>query len=178
MPFYRESSQPRDWIQVFRLQVDSLPAEPAGKPSLSPRVCPSSCSLRKWCCPGVSFYDILFSFCLLSFPASETLPMSCLFTSYNQNTGVSASASVLPVNIQGWPSLSIGWFDLLAVQWTFRSLLQYHSSKASILWCFTFFMVQLSQPYMTTGKTIAFTIQTISLLCIMVHMSIIIRSKI
>ena len=56
--------------------------------------------------------------------------------------------------------LEIDWFDLLAVYGTFRNLLQYHSSKASILWRSAFFMVQLSQPYLTTGKTIASTIQT------------------
>ena len=52
------------------------------------------------------------------------------------------------------------WFDLLAVQGTFKSLLQYHSSKASILWCSALFMVQLSHLYMTTGKTIALTVRT------------------
>ena len=57
-------------------------------------------------------------------------------------------------------SFRIDWFDLLAVQGTLKSLLQHHSSKASVLWCSAFFMVQLSHPYMTTGKTIAFTIQT------------------
>ena len=59
----------------------------------------------------------------------------------------------------GLISLKMGWFDLLAVQGTFRSLLQHHSSKASILWCCACFMVQLSQPYVTTGKTIALTIR-------------------
>ena len=54
-------------------------------------------------------------------------------------------------------SFRIDWFDLLAVQGTLKSLLQYHSSKTSILWCSTFFMAQFSQPYMTTGKTIALT---------------------
>ena len=57
-------------------------------------------------------------------------------------------------------SLKIDWFHLLAVQGTFRGLLQHHSSKASILWHSAFFMVQLSQQYVTTGKTIALTIQT------------------
>ena len=52
------------------------------------------------------------------------------------------------------------WFDLLAVQGTLKSLLQHHSSKASILWCLAFFIVQLSHPYMTTGKTIALTRRT------------------
>ena len=57
----------------------------------------------------------------------------------------------------GLISFRIGWFDLLAVQGTLKSLLQHHSSKASILWCSAFFTVQLSHPYMTTGKTIALT---------------------
>ena len=59
----------------------------------------------------------------------------------------------------GLISFRIDWFDLLAVQGTLKSLLQHHSLKASILQCSTFFMVQLSHPYMTTGKTIALTIQ-------------------
>ena len=54
-------------------------------------------------------------------------------------------------------SLKADWFDLLTVQGTFKSLLQHHSSKTSILWCSAFFIVQLSRPYMTTGKTIALT---------------------
>ena len=57
----------------------------------------------------------------------------------------------------GLISFRIDWFDLLAVQWTLKSLLQHLSSKASILWCSAFFTVQLSHPYMTTGKTIALT---------------------
>ena len=57
-------------------------------------------------------------------------------------------------------SFRMDWLDLLAVQWTLKSLLQHHSSKASILWCSAFFIVQLSHPYMTTGKTIALTRQT------------------
>ena len=57
-------------------------------------------------------------------------------------------------------SFGIDWFDLLAVQGTLKSLLQHHSSEASILWCSAFFIVQLSHPYRTTGKTIALTTQT------------------
>ena len=60
----------------------------------------------------------------------------------------------------GLISFRMDWFDLLAVQGTLRSLLQHHSSKASILWCSAFFLVQLSHPYMTTGKTIALTRRT------------------
>ena len=76
--------------------------------------------------------------------------MSQFFASGGQSIGVSASASVLPMNIQDW-------LDLLAVQGTLKSLLQYHSSKVSILKHSAFFIVQLSYPYMTTGKTIAVT---------------------
>ena len=57
----------------------------------------------------------------------------------------------------GLISVRMNWFDLLAAQRTLKSLLQHHNSKASILWCSAFFMVQLSHPYMTTGKTIAST---------------------
>ena len=80
--------------------------------------------------------------------------MSHFFTSGGLNIGVSASASVLPMNIQ---SFRIDWLDLLAVQGTLKSLLQHHSSKASIFLCSAFFIVQLSHPYMTTGKTITLT---------------------
>ena len=65
-----------------------------------------------------------------------------------------------PSEYSGLISFRIDWFDLLAVQGTLKSLLQHHSSEASILWHSAFFMVQLSHPYMTTGKTIALTIQT------------------
>ena len=69
--------------------------------------------------------------------------------------------SISPSNeYSGLISFRMDWLDHLAVQGTLESLLQHHSSKASILWCSAFFMVQLSHPYMTTGKTIAFTIQT------------------
>ena len=70
-------------------------------PSPSPGVCPSSCLLYQWCHPAISSSDALF-FCPWSFPASGAFPMSCLFESDDQNTGASALASVLPVNIQGW----------------------------------------------------------------------------
>ena len=76
-----------------------------------------------------------------------------------QSIGASASVSVLPKNIQDWFPSRMDWFDLLAVQGTLKSLLQHHSSKASILRCSAFFMVQLSHLHMTTGKIIALTIQ-------------------
>ena len=70
----------------------------------------------------------------------------------------SFSFSISPFNeYSGWISFRIYWLDLLAVQGTLKSLLQDHSSKASILWCSAFFVVPLSHPYMTMGKTIAWT---------------------
>jgi len=96
---------------------------------------------------------------LQSFPASGSFPMSRLFASGGQSTGhLSFSLSISPSNeYSGLISFSMDWFDLLAVQGTLRSLLQHHSSKASVLQCSAFFMVQLSHPYMTTEKTIALT---------------------
>ena len=71
------------------------------------------------------------------------------------------SFCISPCNeYSGLISLRIDWFDLLAVQETLKSLLQRHSSKASILWCSAFFMVQLSHPYLTTGKAIALSWQS------------------
>ena len=92
--------------------------------------------------------------------------------SSHQVAKLGASASVLPKNISGLISFRIYWFDVLAVQGTLKSLLQHHSSKASILWCSAFLMVQLSHPYITTRKTIALTIQTFVAkwcLCFLIH---------
>jgi len=112
--------------------------------------------LSWWCHQTISFSVIPFSSCLQSFPASGSFPMNLLFASGGQRTEASASASVLPMYIQDW-SFRIDWFDLLAVQGTLESLLQHHILKISILWHSVFFMIQLSHPYMTTGKTIALT---------------------
>ena len=90
-------------------------------PSLSPGVCWSSC---QWCYPTISSSATLFSFCLQSFPASGSFPMSWLFASGGQNIGTSASVPVLPMNIQSWFFFRIDCFDLLAVQGTLNSLLQ------------------------------------------------------
>ena len=126
-------------------------------PLLSPRVFSDSCPLSQWCYPTISSSAASFSFCLQFFTASVFFPMSWLFTSGGQSIEPSALASVLPVNIQGWFSFRIDWFDLLAVQGTLKSLLQHHDSKASILWCWAFYVVQLSHPYVTTRKAIALT---------------------
>ena len=81
--------------------------------------------------------------------------MSQFFATGGQIIGVSASVSVLPMNTQDWTPLGwTGWMSLLS-KGLFKSLLQHHSSKASILWCSAFFIVQLSHPYTTTGKNIA-----------------------
>ena len=75
----------------------------------------------------------------------------------------SFSFNISPFNISPYPGLisfRMDWLDLLAVQGTLKSLLQHHSSKASILWCSAFFRVQFSHPYMTTGKTRALTRRT------------------
>ena len=94
------------------------------------------------------------------FPSIRVFLTSQLFTSGGRRIGTSASASVLPMNTQDWSSCRMDWLDLLAVQGTLKNLLQHYSSKASILWHSGFFVVQLSHPYMTSGKTIALTIQT------------------
>ena len=83
--------------------------------------------------------------------------MSQLIASGGQSIGVSASASILPMKISGLISFRKDWLDLLAVQRTLKSLLQHHNLKASILQHSAFYIVQLSHPYMTTGKTIALT---------------------
>ena len=76
-------------------------------PSLSPGVCSHSCPLSQWCSLTTSSSPIPFSFCLRSFPASRSFPMSWLFTSGGQSMEVSASASVLPMDIQGWFPLGL-----------------------------------------------------------------------
>ena len=84
-------------------------------PSPSPEVCPSSCPLHWWCHPAISSSDALFSFWPLSFPVSETFLVSQLFTSDYQNAGVSASALVLLMSIQGWFPLRLtGLISLLS----------------------------------------------------------------
>ena len=125
-------------------------------PSPTPGVYANSCPLSQWYHPAISSSVVPFSSCPQSLPASESFPISQLFAWGDQSTGVSASTSVL----QWTPRTDLfrmDWLDLLAVQGTLRSLLQHHSSKASILQRSAFFTVQLSHPYMTTGKTTALT---------------------
>ena len=129
-------------------------------PSPIPGVYSNSCPTSGGCYSTISSSVVPFSSCLQSLPASGSFPVSQLFAWGGQSIGVSASASVLPVNTQDWSPLGWNWLDLLAVQGTLQSLLQHHSSKASILQRSAFFTVQLSHPYMTTGKTIALTRRT------------------
>ena len=119
-------------------------------PSPTPGVYLDSCPLSWWCRPTISSSVVPFSACLQSFPASGSFLMSQFFVSV---------AKVLEFQLQHPSneyseliSFRMDWLDLLAVQGTLKSLIQHHSSKASILWCSAFFIVQLSQPYMTTGQ--------------------------
>ena len=156
----------------FSLSVMSDSLQPHGLqharppcPSPTPGVYSNSCPLSQWCHPTISSSVVPFPFCLQSFPGS----------------GCYSSESVLHIR---WPkywrfsfnishsdeyseliSFRIDWLDLLAVQGTLKCLLQHHSAKASILWFSAFFIVQLSYPYMTTGKTIALTIWTFVCKC-------------
>ena len=125
-------------------------------PSPTPGIYPNSCPSSQWCHPAISSSVVPFSSCPPSLPASGSFPMSQLFAWGGQSIGVSASTSVLPMNTQDWSPL--GWTGWTSLQYKgLSSLFQHHSSKASILWRSAFFTVQLSHPYMTTGKTIALT---------------------
>ena len=136
-----------DSLQPHELQHARPPC-----PSQTPGVHSNSCPSSQWCHPAISSSVFPFFSCLLSFPASGSFQMSQFFPSGGQSIGVSASNEH-----PGLISFRINWLDLLAVQGTLKNLLQNHSSKASILRCSAFITVQLSHPYMTTGKTIALT---------------------
>ena len=149
-------------VQFSRSVVsDSLwPHEPQHTrppcPSPTPTVHRNPCPLSWWCHPTISSCVIPFS-CLQSFPASGSLPMSSgLHIRWPKYWSFSFNISP-SIEYPGLISFRMDWLDLLAVQGTLKSLLQHHSSKVSILQCSAFFTVQLSHPYMTTGKTIALT---------------------
>ena len=180
-PSSRGSSQPMDWTQIsliagtfFTIWAPGSPVNPTQfscsivsdslrphglqharfpYPSSTPRAYSNSCSLSRWCHPTISSSVIPFSSHLQSFPASGSFPISQFFKSGGQSIRVSASASVLPMNIQDW--FSLGWTGWISLQSKGLSrVLQHHSSKASILQHLAFFIVQLSHPYMTTAKII------------------------
>ena len=121
--------------------------------SLSSVVCSNSCPLNQWWHPTISSSVTPFSSCF-SLSQHQGLYQWVNSASGGLSIRASASASVLPVNIQGWFPLG------LTIQRTLKSFLQHHSLKASILWHSAFFIVQLSDLYMTTGNTIALTIFT------------------
>ena len=122
-------------------------------PSPISRAYSNSCPLNRWCHPTISSSVIPFSSCLQSFPASRSFPMSQ--SSHQVAKYWIFSFNVSPSNgYSGLISFRMDSLDLLAVQGTLKSLLQHHSSKASILRCSAFF-IEISHPYMTTGKTIA-----------------------
>ena len=125
-------------------------------PSPTPEVYPNSCPLSQWCHPTISSSVVPFSSFLQSFPAWVFSNESALrfrwpkYWSFSFNISPSSEHS-------GLISFRMDCLDFLAAQGTLKSLLQHHSSKASILWHLLFFMVELSHPYMTIGKTIALT---------------------
>ena len=123
-------------------------------PSPTPGACSNSCPLSRWCHPTISSSVVPFSSCLQTFPESVFSNESVLRIRWPNYW--SFSFSISPVNeYSGLISFRMDWLDLLAVQGTLKSLLQYHSSKAAIIRCSGCFIVQLSHPYMTTRKTIA-----------------------
>ena len=142
-----------DSLRPHGLQHGRLPC-----PSPTPGAYSNSGPSSWWYHPTISSSVILFSH-LQSFPASGSFLMNQFFASGGQSIRVGFSISPSS-EYSGLISFRMDWLDLLAVQGTLRSLLQHHSSKASIFLCSAFFIVQLSHPYMTTGKTIALTRQT------------------
>ena len=119
------------------------------------------CPSNRWCHSTISSSAVLFPFCLQSFPESGSFPTSWLIASGGQSIGASVSASVLPMNIQGWFPLSWTGWNSLQAEGLSRVFSNTTNWKASILWCSAFFRVQLSHPYKTSGKTTALTWQTI-----------------
>ena len=130
-------------------------------PSPTPGVHPNPCPLSWWCYPTISSSVVSFSSRLQSFPASGSFQMSQLFASGGQSIGVSASTSVLPMNTQDWSPL--GWTGWISLQ--SKGLSRVFSNtivqKHQFFGTQAFFTVQLSHPYVTTGKTIALTRRTL-----------------
>jgi len=144
-----------DSLWPHGLQRTRLPC-----PSPYPRVFSNSCPLSWWCHPTISSSVTPPPPAFKSSPASKSFPLNSLFTSGDQSIGASTSASILPMNIQGWFPLELTGLISLLYKRLSRIFSSTHSSKVSILQYSAFFIVQLSHPYMTTGKTIALTIRT------------------
>ena len=134
------------WTTACQASLSITNSKSPPKPMSNESVMPST----------ISSSVVPFSSCPQSFPKSGSFQMSQLRIRWPKYW--SFSFNISPTNEHpGLSSFRMDWLDLLAVQGTLKSLLQHHSSKASILWCSAFFTVQLSHPYMTTGKTIALT---------------------
>ena len=142
-----------DWFWPHGQQHIRLPC-----PSLSPEIYANSCLLSWWCHPTISSSVTTFFSCPQSFSALGSFPMSWFLASGSQDTGASASASVLPMNIPGWLSLRLT--DLISLQ--SKGLSRVLSSTT--IQNYQFFSIQYSlwsnsYQYMTTGKTTALTVQ-------------------
>ena len=142
----------RDWLFATPWTI-------AHQDSLSFTSSRSLFKLSQWWHPTISSSVIPFSSCLQSFPASGSFLMRALRIRWPNYWSLSFSINSSN-EYSGLISFRIDWFDLLAAQGTLKSILQHHSSKASVLQHSAFFMVQLSYPYKPTGKTIALTIWT------------------
>ena len=132
-----------------RVQLFATPWTAAHQASPPPRACSNSCLLSWWCHPTISSSVDLFFPCLLSFPASGSFPMSWLFASGSQSTGASASASVLPMNIQGWFPLGLTGLNFWSPRDSqgsspapqFESINSLVLSLLPFFWCSAFLMV-------------------------------------
>ena len=143
-----------DSLQLHGLQHARLPC-----PSPTPEACSNSCLSSWWCHPTISSSVVPFPSHLQSIPASGSFQMSQFFASGGQSIEVSASSSVLPLNIQDW--FPLGWTGWISLQ--SKGLSRVFSSttvQKHQFFSLAFFTVQLSHPYMTTGKTIALTRRT------------------
>ena len=162
--FWGCRNQSTPWVGVsvqFSRSVMSDSLRPHGlqyarltSPTPTPRACSNSCLSSQWCHATISSSVIPFSSCLQSFPASGYFPMSQFFTSGGQSIGASAPILFRTDFLYDW---------LIWCPWSWRDSQESSSTpqlKTSILQCSAFFMVQLSHPYMTTGKTIALTRRT------------------
>ena len=139
-----------DSLRPHGLQHVRLPC-----PSPTPGAYSNSCPLSRWCHPTISSSVVPFSSLPQSFPASGPFPMSQLFTSGGQSLGVSASASVLPMNIQDW--FPLGLSGLISLQSKGLSRVFSNTTVQKHQFFGTQLSLEIFHPYMTTGKTIALT---------------------
>ena len=153
---YSSSVQISHWVVSDSVRPHGLPHSRPPCPSPVPRTCSSSCPSSQWCHPAISSSLVPFSFCLQSFPVSGSFQMSQFFASGGQSIGVSASASVFPMNIQDWFPLGwTGWISLqskeLSRVFSNTAVQKHHSLVLSFLYGPTFTSIR------DTGKTIALT---------------------